>query len=193
MCNLYNTTTTNEAVGQLFLPISDLTHRLTPQMDVYPDYPAPIGRKDANGDRELARARWERPTLPQFAKGEVDDGVTNICNVKSPHWQRWFGLESRFAVAATSFSEYGPHPYPVMKKKPPHWFALNALGRRRKVRCTPMSSPFLTTVYLANGRGNRHLDECARRTGPANAKTPARGRIDRFAQPKAEEDEPLLL
>lgn len=27
---------------------NDLTNRLTPQMDVFPDYPAPIGRKDAN-------------------------------------------------------------------------------------------------------------------------------------------------
>jgi hypothetical protein len=40
MCNLYNATTTHEAMRQLFLPINDLTNRLTPQMDVFPDYPA---------------------------------------------------------------------------------------------------------------------------------------------------------
>jgi putative SOS response-associated peptidase YedK len=85
MCNLYNATTTHEAMRQLFLLINDLTNRLTPQMDVFPDYPAPIGRKDANGERELAIARWGMPTPPQFLKGEVDYGVTNIRNVKSPH------------------------------------------------------------------------------------------------------------
>jgi putative SOS response-associated peptidase YedK len=58
MCNLYNATKTHEAMRQLFLPINDLTNRLKPQMDVFPDYPPPMGRKDANGDRELAIARW---------------------------------------------------------------------------------------------------------------------------------------
>ncbi|UXN58174.1 SOS response-associated peptidase [Phyllobacterium zundukense] len=125
MCNLYNATTTHEAMRQLFLPINDLTNRLTPQMDVFPDYPAPIGRKDANGDRELAIARWGMPTPPQFLKGEVDYGVTNIRNVKSPHWQAWLGPANRCVVPATSFSEYGKVPDPVTKKKPLYWFALN--------------------------------------------------------------------
>ena len=65
---------------QLFLPINDLTNRLTPQMDVYPDYPVPVGRKDAEGERELALMRWGMPTPPQYLKGEVDYGVTNIRN-----------------------------------------------------------------------------------------------------------------
>jgi putative SOS response-associated peptidase YedK len=125
MCNLYNATTTFEAMRQLFLPINDLTNRLTPQMDVYPDYAAPIGRKDANGDRELAIARWGMPTPPQFLKGEVDYGVTNIRNVKSPHWRGWLGPANRCVVPATSFSEYGPVPDPVTRKKPLYWFALN--------------------------------------------------------------------
>jgi hypothetical protein len=34
---------------QLFLPVNDLTNRLTAQMDVFSGYPPPIGRKDANG------------------------------------------------------------------------------------------------------------------------------------------------
>lgn len=110
---------------QLFLPVNDLTNRLTPQMEVFPDYPAPIGRKDANGERELAIARWGMPTPPQFLKVEVDYGVTNIRNVKSPHWRAWLGPANRCVVPATSFSEYGQHPDPVTKKKPLHWFALN--------------------------------------------------------------------
>ncbi|TXR46301.1 SOS response-associated peptidase family protein, partial [Phyllobacterium endophyticum] len=93
--------------------------------DVFPDYPAPIGRKDASGERELAIARWGMPTPPQFIKGDVDYGVTNIRNPRSPHWRRWIGPESRCVVPATSFSEYGPQPDPVTKKKPLYWFALN--------------------------------------------------------------------
>ncbi|WP_246663564.1 SOS response-associated peptidase family protein [Phyllobacterium endophyticum] len=110
---------------QLFLPVSDLINRLTPQMDVFPDHPAPIGRKDASGERELVIARWGMPTPPQFIKGDVDYGVSNIRNPRSPHWRRWFRPESRCVVPVTSFSEYGPHLDPVTKKKPLYWFALN--------------------------------------------------------------------
>lgn len=125
MSNLYNVTTTFEAMRQLFKPIHDLTNKLTPQMDVYPDYPAPIGRKDANGDRELALARWGMPTPPTYIKNGVDYGVKNIRSVKSPHWRPWLGPESRCVVPATSFSEYGKGRDPVTKKLPLHWFALN--------------------------------------------------------------------
>jgi putative SOS response-associated peptidase YedK len=69
MCN-YNATTTHEAKRQFFLPINDLTNRLEPQMDVFPDYPPPMGRKDANGDHELAIARWGMPTSQQYLKDE---------------------------------------------------------------------------------------------------------------------------
>ena len=119
----------------------------------------PIGCKDGNGDRELAPARWEMPTTPQFVKGDVDYGFTNIRNVK---WQRWLGPASRCAVPATSFSEYGPDPDPVPKKKPPHWFALNednplfwfagsgrpgiAFGRRKNMPVQADIFAFLTTL-----------------------------------------------
>jgi hypothetical protein len=49
MCNLHNATTTHAAMRQLFLPVNDLTNRLTAQMDVFSGYPAPIGSKDASG------------------------------------------------------------------------------------------------------------------------------------------------
>jgi hypothetical protein len=86
-------------------------------MAVYPDYPAPIGRKGANGDPELAIARY---------------GVTNIRNVKSPHWRGWLGPANRCVVPATSFSEYGQHPDPVTKKKR-HCTGLRSM---RKSRCS---------------------------------------------------------
>jgi putative SOS response-associated peptidase YedK len=48
------------------------------------------------GGRELTMARWGMPS-PAFAlKGKKSDpGVTNVRNVKSPHWRRWLGVESR--------------------------------------------------------------------------------------------------
>ena len=80
--------------------INDLTNRLTPQMDVFPGYPAPIGRKDANGDREPALARWGMPTPPHYLKGEVDYGVTNIRNPTSAHWSPWIGPANRYGAAS---------------------------------------------------------------------------------------------
>jgi putative SOS response-associated peptidase YedK len=88
--------------------INDLTNRLPPQMMAFPDYAAPIGCKDANGDRELAIARWSMPTPPQFLKGDVDYGVTNIRNVKSPPWQAWLGPANRCVVPADSSARIFP-------------------------------------------------------------------------------------
>lgn len=58
---------------------------------------------------------------PQFVlKGKkVDSGVTNIRNVKSPHWRRWLGPAHRCLVPFTSFSEYDT----IDGKKVPVWFA----------------------------------------------------------------------
>jgi putative SOS response-associated peptidase YedK len=49
----------------------------------------------ADGEREMAMARWGMPS-PQFAlKGKTTDpGVTNVRNTASPHWRRWLGPES---------------------------------------------------------------------------------------------------
>ena len=51
---------------------------------------------------------------------KADPGVTNIRNVKSPHWRRWLAPEHRCVVPLTSFSEYDT----VDGKKVPVWFAL---------------------------------------------------------------------
>ncbi len=107
MCNLYNITTTHEAMRRLFKKFSDLTNRVDPQIDIFPDYPAPVLRNIKGDEPELAMLRWGMPTPPIYVKGEADSGVTNIRNLTSPHWRRWQGVESRCAVPATSFSEYG--------------------------------------------------------------------------------------
>jgi putative SOS response-associated peptidase YedK len=89
--------------------ILDFTRALTagvgnlkPSLDVYPDYDAPIVRAAADGGRELVLARWGMPSPPRYGTAPV----TNIRNVKSPHWRRWLGVENRCAVPATSFCEW---------------------------------------------------------------------------------------
>lgn len=92
---------------------------------IYPDYPAPIDRQGENGERELVRARRGMPTPPKFIRTKADNGVTNVRNVKSPHWRRWLGVENRCVVPATEFSEYGSKRDPETKRLPLHWFALD--------------------------------------------------------------------
>ncbi|MEI4482667.1 MULTISPECIES: SOS response-associated peptidase [unclassified Phyllobacterium] len=125
MCNLYKISTGFDAVRNLFNGIGNRTNITDFNIDIYPDYPAPVARQDESGELEVSMLRWGMPTPPAFIKGEVDYGVTNIRNVKSPHWRRWLGPESRCIVPATSFSEYGQVRDPVTKKLPLYWFALN--------------------------------------------------------------------
>ena len=104
MCNLYSITSSQE-VRRLARTIRDITGNQPPLPGVFPDYLAPIARNN-QGTRELATARWGMPS-PVFAlKGRnADGGVNNVRNVKSPHWRRWLGVESRCLVPFNSFSE----------------------------------------------------------------------------------------
>jgi len=125
MCNLYNITTNHEAMRRLFPKFSDMTNRINPELDIYPDYPAPVLRNVKGDEPELAMLRWGMPTPPEKLKSDVDSGVTNIRNLKSGHWRPWFGVEHRCVVPATSFSEYGKVRDPKTGKLTAHWFALN--------------------------------------------------------------------
>jgi putative SOS response-associated peptidase YedK len=122
MCNLYNLTSNQEAIRQLFKVKHDSTGNLPPSKDVLPDYAAPIVRQGMEG-REMAMARWGMPS-PSFvlAGKKTDPGVTNVRNVKSPHWRRWLGPESRCVVPFTAFSE--PERQ-ADGKSIPAWFALD--------------------------------------------------------------------
>ena len=101
----------------------DLTGNLPPLLGVFPDYSAPIVRIAPDGVRELAMARWGMPS-PAFAIAgkKTDPGVTNIRNVKSSHWRRWLGVESRCIVPFTSFAENEVLPD---GSRPPVWFAFD--------------------------------------------------------------------
>ena len=68
-------------------------------------------------------ARWGMPSPVFSLKGKKSDsGVTNVRNVKSPHWRRWLGFESRCVVPFTSFSENEALPDGT---HPPVWFAFD--------------------------------------------------------------------
>ena len=122
MCNLYSVTKGQAAIRELARAMGDRTGNLPPLPGIFPDYPAPIVRNRPEG-RELTMARWGMPS-PAFAlKGKkTDPGVTNVRNVKSPHWRRWLGAESRCVVPFTSFAENEQLPD---GSRPPVWFALD--------------------------------------------------------------------
>lgn len=146
MCNLYNVTTTQEAIRQFTRTLRDIAGNLQPSLDVYPDYQAPIVR-NIDGTRELAMVRWGLPSSPQaifdaakkradklrlkgkqvdfdeLLKMEPDGGLTNVRNTNSRHWKRWFGVEFRCVVPVTSFAEPDPANKPEGGRTPNAWFA----------------------------------------------------------------------
>lgn len=120
MCNLYNITTTREALVQLTKAFRDLSGFNEPSRDVYPGYLAPIVRVGADGHREVVPATWGLPSPPAYVKN-YDPGVTNVRNASSPHWRRWLGPTSRCVVPFTRFAE--PREG---KGAGSAWFAVNA-------------------------------------------------------------------
>ena len=122
MSNLYSVTKGQAAIIAITRAMTDKTGNMPTFPGIFPDYAAPIVR-NYEGTRELAMARWGMPT-PAFAlKGRNSDpGVTNVRNVKSPHWRRWLGVESRCVVPFTSFSE---NEVLADGSRPPVWFAFN--------------------------------------------------------------------
>lgn len=144
MCNLYNLTTTQQAILDWTRALRDLSGNLEPSLDIYPDTFGPIVRNGGDGTRELVKIRWGLPSS-QFAlmqatrkraakleeksgekvdfaellKMEPDRGTTNVRNTDSKHWKRWLGVENRCVVPLTSFAE----PHKVTKKN--HWFSLD--------------------------------------------------------------------
>jgi putative SOS response-associated peptidase YedK len=149
MCNLYNLTTSQEAIRDFTRAIRDLVGNLEPSLHVWPDYAAPIVRNTPTG-RELAMVRWGLPSSQKAqldaaskradklrAKGkevdntafaellrtEPDGGTTNVRNTSSRHWQRWLGIENRCVVPFTAFAEPDPASKLEGGRTPNAWFA----------------------------------------------------------------------
>ncbi|WP_035029142.1 SOS response-associated peptidase [Aquamicrobium defluvii] len=122
MCNLYNITTTREAIVQWTRAMTDRTGFNEPSRDIYPGTLAPVVRVGADGQREIAPLTWGMPSPPAYVKN-YDPGVTNIRNTSSPHWRRWLGVESRCVVPITSFAEPNPAAKIEGQRTPNAWFA----------------------------------------------------------------------
>jgi len=110
MCNLYNITTSQEAVRQWTRALRDILGNLEPSVDIYPNQPGPVARNAPDGQRELANLLWGMPTPIERVKGKADYGTTNIRNPQYGHWQQYVGIENRCVVPVTSFAEPSPTP-----------------------------------------------------------------------------------
>ena len=113
--------------------------------DIYPDYPAPIVRNGADGERELILSRWGLPSskkalfdaatkradklrakgrdvdFPKMLELEPDSGTTNVRNTNSSHWKPWLSPANRCLVPFTAFSEPGRD---AEGRYTPVWFTL---------------------------------------------------------------------
>ncbi|AZO59691.1 SOS response-associated peptidase [Mesorhizobium sp. M1A.F.Ca.IN.022.06.1.1] len=128
MCNLYNITTSQEAIRQWTRALRDIVGNLEPSIDIYPNQFGPVVRNAADGQRELVNLRWGMPTPPERIRGNVDSGTTNVRNPQYAHWQQYVGVEHRCVVPVTSFAEPSPTPNdkdPETGIQRNFWFALN--------------------------------------------------------------------
>lgn len=144
MCNLYTLRKGPASILDLARAMRGDVGNLEPR-DLYPDYPAPIVRTGADGERELVLARWGLPSSKKAlldaatkraeklrAKGkevdfgallamEPDSGTTNVRNTVSAHWKPWLGPANRALVPFTAFSEPGRD---ADGRYRPVWFSL---------------------------------------------------------------------
>jgi len=110
MCNLYNITTSQEAIRALSKAFRDILGNLEPSIDIYPNRSGPVVRNAPGGVRELVNLTWGMPTPPERVRGNADSGTTNIRNPHYGHWQQYVGVENRCVVPVTSFAEPSPTP-----------------------------------------------------------------------------------
>jgi putative SOS response-associated peptidase YedK len=120
LCNLYSLTKGQQATRELSRAMADRTGNMPPLPGIFPDYAAPIVRNQHEGSRvddgEVGNA------IAHLKGRNSDPGVTNVRNVKSPHWRRWLGIQNRCVVPFTSFSENEKRPDGT---HPPVWFAFD--------------------------------------------------------------------
>lgn len=86
-------------------------------LEVFPKSVGPVIRLREDGKREWVAMRWGLPGPPQFGGAPV----TNIRNIKSPHWRPVLASEHRCLVPFTAFSEY--EDASPKGKKVIRWFA----------------------------------------------------------------------
>jgi putative SOS response-associated peptidase YedK len=146
MCNLYNVTTTQDAIRSFISVTHDALGNMEPSIDVYPNRLAPIVRNIGHGEREMTKVCWGMPSssqalflaaskradklrakgkevdFDQLLKMEPDTGTTNIRNTTSKHWKRWLGVDNRCVVPITRFAEPDPASKVDGGRTPNAWF-----------------------------------------------------------------------
>lgn len=103
MCNRYASDIRKAGLERDYYGFDEWSDtRLNIVLEVFPKSVAPVIRLRTDGNPEWARMRWGLP-------GPVSVGgapVTNIRNIKSPHWRPLLGPAHRCLVPFTAFSEY---------------------------------------------------------------------------------------
>lgn len=156
MCTLYSITTNLEALRRVVrdVAVDSTVGNMPPQIEVRPDFVAPIIR-NRDGIRELTKAaRWGMPSsqralfeaaktraqklqakrgsdltpeeFKEMLRMEPDRGTVNVRNVDSAHWKRWLDPQFRCVVPFNSFSEFDNTLLPDGSKKGDTWFAFDA-------------------------------------------------------------------
>lgn len=128
MCNRYASDIRKAGLARDYYGYEEWSEtRINPMLgnavlEVFPKSQAPIIRNrwldgKRTDEREWQTMRWGLPGPPQFGGAPV----TNIRNVKSPHWRGVLGLPHRCLVPFTAFSEY--EDASPKGKKQIRWFA----------------------------------------------------------------------
>ena len=143
ICNLYQQTTAVEAMRGLFRGMENRAGNIEPG-DVYPDRMAPIITLAGEG-HILRMARWGLPSPSGYhSKNGIDQGVTNVRNTSSPHWQRWLSPGNRCLVPLERFAE------PRSGKGAGNaWFELDE-----------NRPAFFAGIWVPNWRSIRKLKDC---------------------------------
>jgi len=119
MCNLYQITTTVEAMRTLFSAHGGDSPNLASQELFYPDRPAPVVVAEGGG-RSLKRMLWGVPPPAGVARP-----VTNVRNLASPFWRGLLAAPAQRAlVPVSAFCEWSEMADPTTGRKKQHWFAL---------------------------------------------------------------------
>ncbi|MFD6320749.1 SOS response-associated peptidase [Methylorubrum populi] len=116
MCNLYSLNRPQDEIRRWFDVSHDSAGNLPPLPGIFPDQMAPVVLAGTQG-RELTMMRWGIPGPKAYG----EHPVTNVRNVRSPHWRPWLKPEFRCLVPVSSFSEYAD----TKPRKTPVWFALD--------------------------------------------------------------------
>lgn len=108
MCNRYASDIRKAGLEKEFYGFEEWSEtRINPVLgnavlEVFPKSFGPVLKLGDSGKLEWAKMRWGLPGPPQFGGAPV----TNIRNVKSPHWRALLQTQHRCLVPFTAFSEY---------------------------------------------------------------------------------------